>query len=211
MKKRIDSFKIVSGIIAFISFLCLIFTSGEGPFIEKTYQFPDSFLQDEVDLTWGEAISGALKEYQINVRYPARVWYGETFLIQVALTDRDGSTGSGLDESFIPPFILDANLDLESIEAKPAQRLLLPIQLPQTGFVQWEITTTSSEMDPGKIWISLTPTTDVEQSIPILVLPVGIEMRSILGLRIGIWRGIWMAFGITGIGMFIFRRVKKTR
>ncbi|MHB8806078.1 MAG: hypothetical protein ACYC59_00695 [Anaerolineaceae bacterium] len=210
-KKKIDSVQIVSGMVVFISFLCLIFTSREGPLIEKTYQFPDSFVYSELGSTWGDAISSALKKYQINVRYPAQPWYGETFLIQVALANREGSTNSSLDASGIPPFILDVNLDLESMEAKPAKRLLLPIQLPQTGFVQWEITTIFSEMEQGKIWISLLPTTGTEPSIPVLVLPVDIEMRAILGLKIGMWRGIWTAIGIAGIGMFIFRGVKKNR
>ncbi len=210
-RKRIDSVQIVSGMVVFISFLCLTFTSREGPLIEKTYQFPDSFVYDEIGSTWGDAISSALKEYQINVRYPAQPWYGETFFIQIALTNRDGSTNSSLDANSIPPFILDANLDLESIETKPAKRLLLPIQLPQTGFVQWEITTISSEMERGKIWVSLLPTTDAGQSIPVLVLPVDIGMRSIFGLKIGMWRGIWTTIGIAGIGMFIFRGVKKNR
>ncbi len=211
IKKRTDNLQIVSAMMFFISSLCLIITSFEGPIVEETYQFPDRFINNEIDSAWGGAISKALNAYQINVRYPARSWYGEPFVIQAVFTNRDGSTNSNSGTGSIPPFILDANLDFDAIEAKPGKRILLPIQLPQTAIVQWEITSTYSEMKPGKIWISLLPTIDAKSSIPVLVLPVDIEMRAILGLKIWMWQGIWVGLGIVGIGVFVLKWVRKTR
>lgn len=211
IKKRIDNLQIVSAMMFFISFLCLIITSSEGPIVEETYQFPDKFINNEIDPAWGNALSKALKDYQIGVRYPTRPWYGEPFIIQVVLTDRAGSANSNSSADSVPSFILEANLDSDAIEAKPGKRILLPIQLPQTGFVQWEITAIYRELGTGKIWISLLPAVEAESSIPVLVLPVNIEMRAILGLKIWMWRGIWIGLGIAGIGMFVLRWVKKTR
>ena len=210
-KKRIDNLQIVSGIVIFLSFLSLILTSSDGSTIEQTYQFPESYLQDGIDPAWGDAINKALKEYQIDVRYPARPWYGKPFILQITLTERDGEINSTEETGNPAFFILDTNLDLKGVEVKPSQRLLLPIQLPQTGFVQWEISTKTSEIEPGKVWISLLPGADAKNSIPVLVLPITIEVRTVCGLKIWMWRVLWVGLGIAGIGILIFRRVKKTK
>jgi len=77
--------------------------------------------------------------------------------------------------------------------------------------VQWEISTKTSEIEPGKVWISLLPGADAKNSIPVLVLPITIEVRTVCGLKIWMWRVLWVGLGIAGIGILIFRRVKKTK
>jgi hypothetical protein len=214
IKKRIDGLQIVSVMMFFISLVCLIITGLEGPIVEESYQFPGNFIDKESDSAWGVAVSTALKNYQVDLRYPARPWYGEPFIIQAAIKDRDGKTNSNSNAGTVPSFILDTNLDMDSVKVNPAKRILLPIHLPQTGFVQWEIAAASSAVKSGRIWISLLPVDDANTaytSVPVLVLPVEIEMRAILGLRVWVWRGVWVGLGIAGIGLFVFWRIKKVR
>ncbi|HOJ01253.1 MAG TPA: hypothetical protein PLL88_06490 [Anaerolineaceae bacterium] len=201
--------RFISGVIFFVSSMCLIVTSFEGPVVEKMYQFPESFIENEVDPAWQESVTNALASYQINLRHPEWVWYGESFFIQVSLIERAGLPTS--ENNALPSFVLEAYLEMNNVGTTPGEHILLPIQLPQTGLLQWEVDPQAEEIEQSRVWLSILPQEGGDSSIPVLVLPLEIKIRPLLGLKLGGWQMIWIGLGVISIGFYLSDHLKRNR
>lgn len=190
----------VSGLCFLVALIGLIATSFYGPQAVGIYRFPANFVTGD-DSEWITAASQALAPYQVEVRYPEQSWQGETFLIQINFLYDESAVASASESSLA--LILNTALEMDPVTAKPAKRILLPMQLPHLGSIQWEVTPEDHSLLQGKIWISLMSAQDAETSIPVLVLPVEVEVRSILGLEIRVWRYSWTVLGIVGLFLFV--------
>ena len=209
MKKKYLRYQIVSALVCLVAIVSIILPGGEGKEWKKTYDFPTALMSSEENAEWTDQLSKALQNYQIELQVPESAWLGRSFIIQMNFTKRAGIDDSALTENGISSFILEEKLEMDDISVEPGEDLLLPIQLPQTTFIQMKVTPQTSGEKQGKVWITIIATNENSISVPIFVLPIEIQIYSFFGLKTGIWQIIWACLGAAGMVVLIFSTRKK--
>ncbi len=211
MKKNIFLWQIVSVLVCLAAVIFLILPGNERSILSKTYDFPEEFMGVEEDAAWIVQLGEALQNYQLELQYPESVWFGSTFNIQVSLIVREGIVDPAPMMDEISPFIMESRLVMDDISADPGKNVLVPVQLPQTMFLQFTISPQNSADKKGRLWISIYPTSEEGDSVPVFVLPVEIRMHSFLGVKTGIWQGIWACLGAGGVVVLFITSRKKEK
>ena len=209
MKKKYLRYQIVSALVCLTAIVFIILPEGEGREWKKTYDFPDTLMGSEENTEWTDQLNEILRNYQIELQFPKSAWLGRPFIIQMNFSKRAGISDSAITENGISSFILETKLEMDDISAEPGEDLLLPIQLPQITFIQMKVTPLTSGEKQGKVWISIISTDKNAISVPIFVLPIEMQIHSILGLKVGIWQTIWACLGAAGMVGLLFSTTKK--
>ncbi len=211
MKKNIFLWQIVSVLVCLAAVIFLILPGNEGNILSETYDFPEEFMGVVEDAAWIVQLGEALQNYQLELQYPESVWFGSTFNIQVSLIVREGIADPVPTMDELAPFIMESRLVMDDVSANPGKNVLVPVQLPHTMFLQYTVSPQNSADKKGKIWISIYPTSEEGDSVPVFVLPVEIQVHSFLGVKTGIWQGIWACMGAGGIVVLIITGRKKEK
>ena len=210
MKKNNFLWQIVSVLVCLAAIVFLFLPDVEGHIHKETYNFPDELISVDEDAAWVIQLSKVLQDYQLELQYPESVWFGRAFIIQVNLAVREGISDAAVSADEISPFIMEARLAMDDVEVEPGSTLLLPVQLPQTTFLQMEVAPQTSGDKQGRVWISIYSTTEDGDAVPVFVLPIEVRVRSFLGVKTGTWQAAWSCLGIGGV-LVIFITARKKR
>ena len=213
-KKRALHLQILSGIITILALYFLNYFKENNDFISERYSFPESVLSGEIDSLTTYPLQDAFENYQLVFRYPAKPWFGDSVVLRLDLEKKDGNQISESEAAELTALILRTSLEMESVEVIPGNTILMVIKASQKNYNQWELKALESSIPQGRIWVSML-TVEGEKIndpyAPIFVLPVDIELRSVWGLKVGLWRAFFTIIGLAGSGLFILARVQNRK
>ena len=209
MKKRehFNSIQIVAAIGLFVSAASLFFlTNSIHPMVEKEYFFSEQELSSTSSTT--EAlIQDVMQNYHVIVRYPENAWFGETYLVSMAVVPNENESMYLAREEEQALFV-EGRLEMEDGKLLPGKTLLTPFQFEQTTKFQWQVQPDSRSLQTGRIWITLYPAgeeTTQNLSAPLMVLPVDVEIRTFLGLKASAGRLISTVIGSGCVSVIVWR------
>lgn len=211
MKKNNFLWQIVSVLVCLAAIIFLILPDVEGSVRKEVYDFPDELISVDENAAWIIQLSEVLQDYQLELQYPESVWFGRAFILRISLVVREGVSDTTVSADAISPFIMEARLAMDDVKVKPGSTLLLPVQLPQITYLQMEVSPQTGGDKQGRIWISIYPTSEDGDAVPVFVFPVEVQVHSFFGIKTGIWQAVWSCLGFGGILVIFFTARKKRK
>ncbi|MBM3137291.1 MAG: hypothetical protein FJZ98_03770 [Chloroflexi bacterium] len=128
-------------------------------------------------------IEGSYKNITIHIKHPAFLHYGTQAMFEVLVTN---DAVSHTNNEGNCAHSIELRLDLDNISVKPNDRLFQPMIDNQVQHFVFELQPGKTKgKQSGNLWIYLTSTSPDDQSsgrIPLFVVPVEFEIRTLLGV-----------------------------
>ncbi len=210
MKKRdrFDSIQIVAAIGLIVSVASRFFlTNTIHPIIEKEYFFSEQELSSPSS-TVEVLIQEILQNYHIIVHYPENAWFGERFLVSMALVPDDGESMLSASEEEQALFV-EGRLEMDDGKLLPGKTLLTPFRFNQTTKFQWQVQPDSRSLQTGRLWVTFYPAgEETTQSLyaPLMVIPFSVDIHAFFGLKAGVGRLVNILIGLVCIVIILWRR-----
>jgi hypothetical protein len=180
-------------IVLFLFLVIFFWSLLPTPIVEKS--FPVDFNQP-IFQNQDCRIDRTYRVITFHIKYPAALYFGNRALIEMLVQKElvsDGSPANGCRRA------LEMHLDMGDVSVEPKDRLIQPLTDIEDQFFIYEIQPiVHKRTRTGDLWIYLNSTTPDNQGVnrlPLFVIPIEIELRSLLGIPL-----LWLRLGsITAI------------
>lgn len=209
--KRYKGIQRVAVITFFVSMAILMWVNLDGEIVEEIYYFPEKNIELESNLDLVNELAQLSDHYQLRLRYLKQPWYGDDVVIQLILeekaADSTGYQGSYSNASIL----LKTRMEMEASKIEPGEAIILPLKLPQGLDIRWSIKAVDAHLSRGRIWLSIAPARDemnLSTFIPLMIIPVNFQFRTILGITTDFWKWFLSGIGIFSLIVMIFCKIR---
>jgi len=157
-----------------------------------------------------------LLAYEFEVTLPEKIWQAESSFILVNIKQKyDGSLMNLGDDSAIQnkcSLALESRLALDGMTIQPGEKVIEPfVGAPAQTFL-FTISAPADKAAKGELWISIdvfNPSDGSENRLPLFVVPVSIEVLSILGFPPDLIRYACLLFLLAYLVVWFRKRIQR--